>query len=127
MTINNKTEIGYFGQMNIYRLQPNLSIYEEMQDAAPEINQTTIRQVCGNMMFSGGLSNKKIAVLSGGEKSRVMLGKIILKTSNLLLLDELTNHLDLKSCESLLGAIKSFPGSVLIITHSEYFLKEIGQ
>ena len=96
-----------------------------MQDAAPEINQTTICQVCGNMMFSGGLSNKKIAVLSGGKKSWVMVGKSILKTSNLLLLGELTNHLDLKSCKSLLGAIKSFPGSVLIMTHREYFLKEI--
>jgi ATP-binding cassette, subfamily F, member 3 len=123
--INNKTEIGYFGQMNIDRLNPDLSIYEEMQNSAPTLNQTTVRKACGNMMFSGGLSNKKIEVLSGGEKSRVMLGKILLKPSNLLLLDEPTNHLDIDSCESLLGAIKKFPGAVLIVTHSEYFLKEI--
>ena len=123
--VHEKTEFGYFGQMNIDRLNPNLSIYEEMQNAAPTISQTAVRRVCGNMMFSGGLSNKKIAVLSGGEKSRVMLGKILLQPANMLLLDEPTNHLDLESCESLLGAIKSFPGAVLIVTHSEYFLKEI--
>ena len=96
-----------------------------MQNAAPTANQTTVRRVAGNMMFSGTLSNKKIEVLSGGEKSRVMLGKILLKPSNLLLLDEPTNHLDLDSCESLLGAIKNFDGAVVMVTHSEYFLKEV--
>lgn len=123
--INNKTEIGYFGQMNIDRLNPQLSIYEEMQNSAPTANQTTVRRVAGNMMFSGTLSNKKIEVLSGGEKSRVMLGKILLKPSNILLLDEPTNHLDMDSCESLLAAIKNFPGAVMMVTHSEYFLKEV--
>ena len=123
--LNNKAEIGYFGQMNIDRLNSDLSIYEEMQNYAPKISQTNVRRVCANMLFSGTLSNKKIEVLSGGEKSRVMLGKILLKQSNLLLLDEPTNHLDMDSCESLLAAIKKFQGAVLIVTHSEYFLKEI--
>ena len=122
---NDKTEIGYFGQMNIDRLDPKLSIYEEMQNAAPTLNQTTVRKTCANMMFSGTLSNKYISVLSGGEKSRVMLGKILLKPSNLLLLDEPTNHLDMDSCESLAGAIKAFEGAVLMVTHDEHFLKEI--
>ena len=123
--INNKAEIGYFGQMNIDRLNSSLSVYEEMQNSAPSISQAKVRQTCASMMFSGGMSNKKIEVLSGGEKSRVMLGKIILKQSNLLMLDEPTNHLDIDSCESLLKAIKGFPGAVLMVTHSEYFLKEI--
>jgi len=123
--IHNKAEIGYFGQMNIDRLDPELSIYEEMQKHAPDIDQTNVRKTCGNMMFSGTLSNKKISILSGGEKSRVMLGKILLKSTNLLLLDEPTNHLDLDSCESLLSAIKNFQGAVLMVTHSEYFLKEV--
>lgn len=122
---NPKTEIGYFGQMNIDRLDPNLSIYEEMQNSAPTISQTNVRKVCGNMMFSGTLSNKLISVLSGGEKSRVMLGKILLKPANLLFLDEPTNHLDMDSCESLANAIKQFEGAVLMVTHDEYFLKEI--
>ncbi len=124
-TTHDKTKIGYFGQMNIDRLEPNLSIYEEMQKYAPEMSQTNVRRTCGNMMFTGTLSNKQIKVLSGGEKSRVMLGKILLKATNLLLLDEPTNHLDMDSCESLVTAIKAFEGAVLMVTHDEYFLKEI--
>ena len=123
--INPKTEIGYFGQMNIDRLDPKLSVYEEMQEFVPTMSQTDVRKTCGNMMFSGSLSNKKIKILSGGEKSRVMLGKILLKPSNLLLLDEPTNHLDMESCDALLEAIKSFEGALLMVTHSEHFLKEV--
>jgi len=124
-SIYNKTQIGYFGQMNIDRLDPERSIYEEMQKYVPDISQTDVRRTCGNMMFSGTLSNKLIKILSGGEKSRVMLGKILLKPSNLLLLDEPTNHLDMESCDSLLQAIKNFNGSLLMVTHDEYFLKEV--
>lgn len=123
--LNNKTVIGYFGQMNIDRLDPNLSIYEELQKVDERLPQTRVRQVCGNMMFSSDLSNKKIGVLSGGEKSRVMLGKILLKGVNLLLLDEPTNHLDMESCESLMEAIQNFEGAVVMVTHDEYFLQKI--
>lgn len=121
---HSKTEIGYFGQMNIDRLDETLSVYEEMQKSAPEVNQTNVRKICGNMMFSGSMSDKKIGVLSGGEKSRVMLGKILLKKANLLLLDEPTNHLDMESCDSLLQAIQNFEGAVLMVTHDEHFLRE---
>ncbi len=123
--INTKTEIGYFGQMNIDRLDPNSSIYEELQKVDERLPQTRVRQVCGNMMFSSDLANKKISVLSGGEKSRVMLGKILLKGVNVLLLDEPTNHLDMESCDSLMEAIRNFEGAVIMVTHDEYFLREI--
>lgn len=122
---NPKVEIGYFGQMNIDRLDKNLTIYEELQKVDERLPQTRVRQVCGNMMFSSDLAHKQISVLSGGEKSRVMLGKILLKGVNLLLLDEPTNHLDMESCESLLEAIKSFEGAVITVTHDEHFLSEI--
>ena len=122
---NPKVEIGYFGQMNIDRLDRNLTIYEELQKVDEKLPQTRVRQVCGNMMFSSDLANKQISVLSGGEKSRVMLGKILLKGVNLLLLDEPTNHLDMESCDSLLEAIKSFEGAVITVTHDEHFLSEI--
>lgn len=122
---NNKTEIGYFGQMNIDRLDKNFSIYEELQKVDEKLPVTRVRQVCSNMMFSGDLANKKIGVLSGGEKSRVTLGKILLKGVNLLLLDEPTNHLDMESCEALMEAIRSFEGAVIMVTHDEYFLQEI--
>ena len=125
VNLHQKTQFGYFGQMNIDRLNPNNSVYQEIQSYVPEMEEKKVRQVCGNMMFSSKLSSKQIKVLSGGEKSRVMLGKILLKPANLLMLDEPTNHLDLDSCESLLEAIKAFGGAVMMVTHDEYFLKEI--
>ena len=74
-------------------------------------------------MFSGDDSQKKIKVLSGGEKSRVMLGKILAGATNLLLLDEPTNHLDQESVNELVNQINSFKGSSIIVTHNEYILK----
>jgi ATP-binding cassette subfamily F protein 3 len=123
--INPKADIGYFGQMNIDRLDKNSSIYEELQKVDEKLPVTRVRQVCGNMMFSGDLANKRISVLSGGEKSRVTLGKILLKGVNLLLLDEPTNHLDMESCDALMEAIRNFEGAVIMVTHDEYFLQEI--
>ncbi len=123
--INNKVEIGYFGQMNIDRLDSQLSIYEELQKTDDRLPQTRIRRVCSNMMFSSDLANKRIGVLSGGEKSRVTLGKILLKGVNLLLLDEPTNHLDMESCDSLLEAIQNFEGAVIMVTHDEAFLHKV--
>ena len=125
VNLHKKTEIGYFGQMNIDRLNPENSVYQEIQSYVPEIEETKVRQVCGNMMFTSQLSNKRVKVLSGGEKSRVMLGKILLRSANLLMLDEPTNHLDLDSCDSLLAAIKNFDGAILMVTHDEYFLREV--
>ncbi len=123
--INGKTEIGYFGQMNIDRLDPSRSVYEELQKVDERLPVSRVRQVCSNMMFSQDLANKKISVLSGGERSRVTLGKILLKGVNLLLLDEPTNHLDMESCDSLMEAIRNFEGAVVMVTHDEYFLEQI--
>jgi ATP-binding cassette subfamily F protein 3 len=122
---NNKAVIGYFGQMNIDRLHNDFSIYEELQKVDEKLPVSRVRQVCSNMMFSSDLANKKIGVLSGGEKSRVTLGKILLKGVNLLLLDEPTNHLDMESCDALMEAIRTFEGAVIMVTHDEYFLQEI--
>ena len=123
--INPKTEIGYFGQMNIDTLNPNNTIYEELQEVDKLIPKTNVMRVAGVMMFSGELANKKISVLSGGEKSRVLLGKILLKICNLLILDEPTNHLDMESCESLADALIDFHGASIIVSHNEYFLNNI--
>jgi ATP-binding cassette subfamily F protein 3 len=78
-------------------------------------------------MFGGETALKKIAVLSGGEKSRVMLGKILVTPVNLLLLDEPTNHLDMESCDALLEAIDSFDGTVIMVTHNELFLHALAE
>jgi ATP-binding cassette subfamily F protein 3 len=76
-------------------------------------------------MFSGDTALKKIKVLSGGEKSRVLLGKILVTPSHLLFLDEPTNHLDMQSCDSLMEAIDGFEGTVIMVTHNEMHLKAI--
>jgi ATP-binding cassette subfamily F protein 3 len=125
VTKHDKTEIGYFGQMNVDRLNPKLSVYEEMQQVDDHMHQSDVRRTCSNVMFSGDSAHKKIGVLSGGEKSRVMLGKILLKPVNLLFLDEPTNHLDMESAESLMSAVQNFAGAVIMVSHDEFFLKKI--
>lgn len=117
--------IGYFGQTNIDRLHPKHTIEEEISAANTRLNLTQVKGICGSMMFSGDKSKKINSVLSGGEKSRVLLGKIIATPCNLLLLDEPTHHLDLESIEALIDAIEDFEGAVIIVTHSELILKRM--
>lgn len=117
--------IGYFGQTNIDRLHPKHTIEEEIAAANPKLNYTQVKGICGLMMFSGGKSSKVNEILSGGEKSRVLLGKIIAAPCNLLLLDEPTHHLDMESIEALIDAIEDFEGAVIMVTHSELILKRM--
>lgn len=123
--IESKVEYGYFGQMNLDRLNPENTIVEELETVDSTLDVQKIRRTAAQMLFGGDDAFKKIGVLSGGEKSRVMLGKILLTPSNLLLLDEPTNHFDMESSQSLMDAIKNFKGAVLMVTHNEYFLHEI--
>ena len=125
INIHSKSKIGYFGQMNIDRLSNSKTVYEEMQSVDNNVVETKVRRTCAHMMFSGDLADKKISILSGGEKSRVMLGKILLKPVNMLFLDEPTNHLDMESTEALMNAVYEFSGSVLMVSHDEYFLNKI--
>ncbi len=118
-------KLGYFGQTSIQRLNPTLRIEEEIQSANSNLNFSQVRAICGLMMFSGDLAKKKVSVLSGGEKSRVLLGKIVAEPCNLLFLDEPTHHLDIESIESLIDAIEKFKGAVVIVTHSEWVLRRI--
>lgn len=117
--------LGYFGQTHIDRLHAQHTIVEEIASANPQLNYTEVKNICGIMMFSGDISEKKISVLSGGERSRVLLGKILATPCNLLLLDEPTNHLDMESVEALVEAIELFPGTVIFVTHSEWILRRL--
>jgi ATP-binding cassette, subfamily F, member 3 len=117
--------VGFFGQTSIDRLDASLSVEEEIAAANPNLNMTEVRSICGVMMFSSDLAEKPVSVLSGGEKSRVLLGKIVAQPCNLLLLDEPTHHLDIESIEALIDAIEEFHGSVVIVTHSEWVLRRI--
>jgi ATP-binding cassette, subfamily F, member 3 len=115
-------KLGYFGQTNLKNLNEENQIVEELLSVDPDNSIQKSRGVAGNLMFSGDLATKKIKVLSGGEKNRVMLGKILLSPCNILFLDEPTNHLDMDSNEALLHAINNFPGAVVIVTHNENYL-----
>lgn len=119
------TRVAYFGQTNVNRLPLDVTIEEELLNTHVEHNRTVARSVAGLMMFEGDFALKKIRYLSGGERSRVLLGKILLTPANLLLLDEPTNHLDMESIEGLLDAIDGFEGSVVIVTHSEEMIRAI--
>lgn len=125
VTPSQVTKIGYFGQTHIDRLNSTLRIEDEISSANTNLNFTQVRGICGLMMFGGDLAKKPISVLSGGEKSRVLLGKILAQPCNLLLLDEPTHHLDIESIEALIDAIEEFEGSVVIVTHSEWILRRL--
>lgn len=117
--------MGHFGQTNIERLHVDNTVVTEITGSNNELSISQVRNICGTMMFEGDLADKKISVLSGGEKSRVMLGKILAHKSNILLLDEPTNHLDMESIETLSEEISSFPGAVILVTHSEMILRAV--
>lgn len=119
--------MGHFGQTNINRLHMDNSIEEEIAAANPDLLPQRVRAICGTMMFTGDLAKKKIKVLSGGERARVLLGKLLARPTNLLLLDEPTNHLDQESVEALTFELQSYPGAVIIVTHSENLLREVAQ
>ncbi len=119
------TAVGHFGQTNISRLDPKSTVMDEIYAANPKLSAASVRSICGAMMFSGDSAEKKVSLLSGGEKSRVMLGQILSRPSNLLFLDEPTHHLDIDSIEALTVAIKNFPGSSIIVSHSEELLRRV--
>ncbi|AXX93591.1 ABC transporter ATP-binding protein [Malaciobacter molluscorum LMG 25693] len=119
------TSFAHFGQTNISHLNPNNMIMDEVYLGNPKLPESTVRSICGSMLFSGDDVKKKISLLSGGEKSRVMLAQILARDVNLLFLDEPTNHLDMQSIDSLTKAIKNFKGSCIIVTHSEELLRQV--
>lgn len=117
--------VGYFSQNSLDLLNPNNTIMQEMEARVPNATIGSIKSLLGAFLFSGEEAEKKISVLSGGEKSRVILACILSEPVNFLVLDEPTNHLDIKSREVLLKAIKEFPGTVMMVSHDRFFLREI--
>jgi ATP-binding cassette subfamily F protein 3 len=117
--------VGYFSQSSLEVLDPSKTIYDEVADRIPGATIGFVRNLLGAFMFSNDDVNKKIGILSGGEKSRVVLATILATPVNFLVLDEPTNHLDIRSRETLLDAIKSFEGTVVMVSHDRHFLKSI--
>jgi ATP-binding cassette subfamily F protein 3 len=106
-------------------LHPSNTIVDEIHSIIPTAGLGYIRSLLGAFKFSGEEADKKISILSGGEKSRVVLATILARPVNFLILDEPTNHLDITSREVLLEAVKNFPGTVMIVSHDRFFLREI--
>src|SRR5947209_12815289 len=115
----------YYAQHQLDALDPERSVLEELEAVAPEAARTRLRTVLGSFLFSGDSVEKKIAVLSGGEKARLALAKMLTRPAALLCLDEPTNHLDLVSREVLEAALAGFPGTIVFISHDRYFINRI--
>jgi len=124
ITWGNGVTIGYYDQEQ-ETLHPNNTILHEVWSAFPSIEEARVRTVLGNFLFMGEDVFKKIASLSGGEKARVALAKLILQKANVLIMDEPTNHLDLFSKEVLEEALLKFEGTLLCISHDRYFLNKM--
>ncbi len=118
-----RVRMGYFDQEN-QDLSMDKTLFDEMSDSFPEMNNTRIRNVLAAFLFTGDKVFQKIGDLSGGERGRVSLAKLMLSPANLLILDEPTNHLDIPSKEILEDAIRSYTGTVLYVSHDRYFINQ---
>ena len=122
LTIGHNVEIGYFAQNQAQQLDENLTVFETIDRVAVGDIRLKIRDILGAFMFGGEASDKKVKVLSGGERSRLAMIKLLLESVNLLILDEPTNHLDMRSKDVLKEAIRDFDGTVIIVSHDREFL-----
>ncbi len=124
-TLGASVRVGYFSQHSLELLSAQNTVFEELSHKLPDLGNGTIRSLLGAFLFSGDDVDKKISVLSGGEKSRLVLATILASDANFLVLDEPTNHLDIESRGVLLNAVKDFAGTVMIVSHDRHFLREI--
>lgn len=122
LRLGHNVEVGYFAQTQSQELDGNLTVYETIDREAHGPIRTKINDLLGAFMFGGEEAEKKISVLSGGERGRVALIKLLLRPANLLILDEPTNHLDIRSKEVLKEAITRFTGTVIVVSHDREFL-----
>ena len=124
-TLGAHVAVHYYAQHQLDALDPSRTVLEELENVAPDLGYTRLRTLLGAFLFSGDAVEKKISVLSGGEKARVALAKMLVRPAALLCLDEPTNHLDLASREVLEQALAAFPGTIVFISHDRYFINRI--
>jgi len=125
VTIGANVGLGYFSQHAMDVLLPERTVFDTVQDSLPQANIGTIRNLCAAFLFQGDTVDKQIKLLSGGEKSRVVLATLLARPLNFLILDEPTNHLDIQSREILLGALQKFTGTVVLVSHDRHFLRSL--
>lgn len=122
LRLGHNVKIGYFAQNQAQLLDENLTVFETIDNVATGDIRLKIRDILGAFMFGGEASDKKVKVLSGGEKTRLAMIKLLLEPVNFLILDEPTNHLDIKTKDILKDAIKDFDGTVIVVSHDRDFL-----
>ena len=122
--LGHQIEIGYFDQ-ELAQINSNKTVLDELWDDFPNLDKTTVRTTLGNFMFSNDDVFKSVQVLSGGEKVRLAMAKLMLKKANFLVLDEPTNHLDILGKEALEEALSDYSGTILFVSHDRYFIKKI--
>ncbi|PGT80376.1 MULTISPECIES: ABC-F family ATP-binding cassette domain-containing protein [Bacillaceae] len=123
-SLGSHVQIGYYDQQQA-DLTSNKRVLDELWDEYPQMTEKEIRTILGNFLFSGDDVLKPVSALSGGEKARVALSKLMLQKANFLILDEPTNHLDLDSKQILENALIDFPGTILFVSHDRYFINRI--
>ena len=111
-------KLGYYAQEH-ETLDATRTVVENLRTAAPDLTDTQVRSVLGSFLFSGDDADKPVRVLSGGEKTRLALAALVVSSANVLLLDEPTNNLDPASREEILGALRSYEGAVVLVSHDE--------
>ncbi|MBI3414852.1 MAG: ABC-F family ATP-binding cassette domain-containing protein [Verrucomicrobia bacterium] len=116
---------GYYSQNRVEMLKPERTVFEEAADTPQRVTEQFIRTICGCFLFRGDDVFKRVSVLSGGEKSRLALVKLLLDPPNLLLMDEPTTHLDMASIDALVSALKQFQGTLIFISHDVYFIRAL--
>ena len=122
LVIGHNVQIGYFAQNQAQLLDGNLTVFDTIDSVAKGDIRLKIRDILGAFMFGGEASDKKVKVLSGGERSRLAMIKLLLEPVNFLILDEPTNHLDMRSKDVLKEAIREFDGTVIVVSHDREFL-----
>ena len=123
LTLGHNVQIGYFAQNQADYLDGSKTVLDTMIDAANEKNRSKVRDILGSFLFRGDEVEKYVRVLSGGERNRLALAKLLLQPFNVLVMDEPTNHLDIKSKNVLKGALKSFEGTLILVSHDRDFLQ----
>jgi ATPase subunit of ABC transporter with duplicated ATPase domains len=118
-------KMGYFSQQSLDLIDPNLTVEEQLQHDFPHESIGVLRNLAGAFQFSGEDVDKKIRALSGGEKTRLVLARMLLDPPNFLVLDEPTNHLDLATKEMLLAALENFDGTMIFVSHDRAFLRRL--
>jgi ATP-binding cassette subfamily F protein 3 len=125
IVMGSNVQLGYYAQHHAEALHRDSTIFQEISEVDPTSNMTRVRSIAGAFLFSDDDVEKKVGVLSGGERARVALARLLIKPGNLLLMDEPTNHLDLASAEALAESLEGYDGTLIFVSHNRAFIRRL--